>query len=799
MSHRHARRLAGVAVFAVGLGATSPARAGDVDPISTSDAQEVIDGVDGEITRAKTDYAVVQQAMGGQTVTGEAKLERRIREGELYTILGDHLRASVLLFDVVDDRASRSHPRFDHAQYLLGDALRKLQNFQDARRYLEDLLPRVRGERLKQVVFALIDIANQTKRFEHVEQDLDALRAGGGVTAPEIDYIHGKSVYVQAQTIPDEAGQRAQLQRAHDLFARVPAGTPVSTAAAYYRGVCLTGLRRYDDAIRAFDDTVARSGKLAEQRALRDLAKISLGRLYFEQDKVEEAVRAYESIGQSSAQFQDMLFEVAWAHVRAAKAAKDDEQRQVRLTKALRMAELLMTSSPEARLYPEARILEGNLQIRLGAPETAYDTFESLIDRYGGARSQLAELLSKNPDPRQFFDQLVGGDAKDVTNVGFLPPVAVDWAVGRPEMRQAVDVLADLKDSEKNALESKELIDALSRALDGEQRFGVGGLDRARKLAQGVENRVVLANARLTSLERRMVLPYVGDGERRRLDEIAGRRGALETELRDLPTSEEDMSRTVARTREAFRAADHRVYKQSIAINGMRAQLAAVDVWLVQYRDFLSREQLESIRLQLDGAKAEVASLEKDVTVLAHDARLASTLAAGDGGVARAEQLRKDYDALMREEVEILRSLRGSLPPELSALTSKVDGQRVSLDGIRSDVFSAKGRMETTVKARVDEVRAIVRAEDAKLRDYERETALLRAETDAMLGPVASAALRAVSQEFNELVLKADVGIIDVAWARKQQVTDRVAKVVREQQDRTREMETEFQDVIQGN
>jgi hypothetical protein len=48
-------------------------------------------------------------------------------------------------------------------------------------------------------------------------------------------------------------------------------------------------------------------------------------------------------------------------------------------------------------------------------------------------------------------------------------------------------------------------------------------------------------------------------------------------------------------------------------------------------------------------------------------------------------------------------------------------------------------------------------------------------------------------------VLKADVGIIDVAWARKQQVTDRVAKVVREQQDRTRELETEFQDVIQGN
>jgi hypothetical protein len=75
----------------------------------------------------------------------------------------------------------------------------------------------------------------------------------------------------------------------------------------------------------------------------------------------------------------------------------------------------------------------------------------------------------------------------------------------------------------------------------------------------------------------------------------------------------------------------------------------------------------------------------------------------------------------------------------------------------------------------------------------------LRGETDGLLGPVATQTLNTVAHEFQDLVLKADVGIIDVAWARKQGVTDKVSTVVREQQDRTRELETEFQDVLEGN
>jgi hypothetical protein len=62
--------------------------------------------------------------------------------------------------------------------------------------------------------------------------------------------------------------------------------------------------------------------------------------------------------------------------------------------------------------------------------------------------------------------------------------------------------------------------------------------------------------------------------------------------------------------------------------------------------------------------------------------------------------------------------------------------------------------------------------------------------------PVASRTLESVSQQFRDLVLRADVGIIDVAWARKQVETEKVNDLIKEQRERTQELEEEFADVL---
>ena len=99
------------------------------------------------------------------------------------------------------------------------------------------------------------------------------------------------------------------------------------------------------------------------------------GRLHLELGDISKALDSYQDVARNSPEFSTMLFEVAWAHVKAAGVAGNEEAKQKSLKLALRTAELLMASAPDSRLFPESRILEGNLQIRLGAEEEAYDTF----------------------------------------------------------------------------------------------------------------------------------------------------------------------------------------------------------------------------------------------------------------------------------------------------------------------------------------------------------------------------------------------------------------------------------------
>jgi len=785
-------RLVSFAIALTALRATS-AFAGDVEPISSGDAKERLDVLDVEVAKTKADLAAVASAMSQATASPQAKVDRRIREAEIDFLLNDYLRAAVLLMDVVDVDQNRSHPRYDDATYYLAESLRNLQNYSESRKYFERLLPAASGERLKAVVLGLIEIANATKHFEAVESYVARLRQAGNLSAPEVEYIHGKTQFLASQ------GDRSQLEQAYRTFKSVPSGTSVSSQAAYYAGVVQVKLGKLAESIPEFQEALGRTGKLPEQRAIRDLAQISLGRVYFELGRLPEAVAAYATIGRSSQQFQDMLFELAWAHVKSAKEAPEEAGKKENLTKALQMAELLMASSPSTKMFPEARILEGNLQIRLGIEENAYQTFQDLVNRYEGARTHLGELMARNPDPRQFFDQLVGADMAHALSTEFLPPVAVEWAVNVPAMKQAVHVLSDLKQSESYTDESRELIDMLSLALRGEQRFNVGGLGVARQLTYGAENRIVLANSALLSLERRMVLPYVSATDRANLDSRQASRLALEAELANLPRSSAEVAKSSASIIDQYREAEHRVFKQSILVSAMRAQLAAVDVWLGQNRENVGKDGLEAYRKTLAEDRAEVDALEREVTALSRQARTGAEVAAGDGGQAHGRGVRQAYAEVLSQEMAILSGLRAKLPAELAGLTGRIDGQRAALAQFSQELYSDQERMEGAVKARVEELLAMVEGERGRLDGYGQEHVALRGETDGLLGPVATETLTTVAHEFQDLVLKADVGIIDVAWARKQGVTDKVSTVVREQQDRTRELETEFQDVLEGN
>ena len=743
---------------------------------------------DRELAKIATSLDDLKTLYGLATAPSVSKVERRLRQGEVHFLLKDYLRASVALLDVVDDPSLASHPQYDDCVFLLAEALRLSRNFSGARRYYERILNRSENDRLKDVVLGLLEIAGATGHFEDVDRYIARLREAKTLSRPDVDYIYGKMLF--RTRLPDN------VERAHGIFQAIPTGSSVSARASYYAGVALVRLQRYQQAIDQFKATLSRIPSGAPGAQLLDLTNLSLGRLYQELGMVTESADTYQEISQDSPYFADMLFEIAWVQVTAANQATEVEGKRKSYNRALQALEILMATAPSSRLYPKARILQGNLMIRLGASEDAYDTFQTIIDDYGDARDELVSLIRTN-DPRRFFDQLLAEDEARVDSGPILPPLALNWALDEVHVGRAVSMQRDLSDSATFLKESRELIQTLEIALAGEQRYNMfPGLREARSQTIGTENRMLNAQRRVLDLERSIVFMVLTEPERGRLDRIHAQVREIEEEIAELPFSTDQVESTRSELRNQFLESGRQSHRLRYKIFGMRAQVVAVERWYRENGAKLSTDERALLEKRIADAKIALSLVDDEQVNLEREIALSADLVGGDAGRTRSQRLRSQFNSVLEEEVALLRSYRQRVPSDYQAVLTRIDGQRAQLTSYKERLRALQATLDRRVDRKADEVRQAVLAEVRKLRQYEEERLQLAIATRSMLGPVAKETLNNVGDQFSELVLKADVGIIDVAWARKRDQTDKVNNIIQEQQRAVRELELEFADAL---
>lgn len=756
--------------------------------LSEAEARTAADQVDGAIGQMQVDLRRARESASvGLGANASAAFEQRLADAEVHILVEDYWRAAVFLLDVVETDANRSHPRYDEAVFLLAEALRLSRNFGSAERYYQQLLYKVRGERLVEVVEGLLDIANRTQDLSGVDQYIARLREAGGLAGPEVDYLHGKTLYA--------LGDPASLNRALRLFQGVPANSELGPKASYYAGVTLVRQGDLEGAIQQF----RRTDSLIESGPLADLVKLSLGRLFQERGQIEESAAAYAEIDESSPHFSDMLFETAWAHVKAANEAEDEAARREALEKALLSTELLMATAPGPRLYPQARLLQGNLQIRLGAPETAYETFESVVDRYAASRRQLEAFVRSREDTQAFFDEIVEREleGEDPRNSG-LPELAVEYVMEEDGMQRVLLVERDLAEAQQDLAESRELIAMLEVALAGEQRFRMfPSLSALRDQMLSVHNRWLANELRLLELEHRAVRPLLAGADAATVDERWAEVRRLAGDIRALPADALAVAGARTALSEAYQQTSLQAYRLTYRVSSMRAELQAVRRWLAENRATLSLEAQETVEGRIEKSRRAVARLEGQLEVLLAEIRRASVQAESDAGASQGKRLADDFIRARDRMLVALQPGRNEASTGMVGLLSRFDQQRRTLTGLRQELSSLENRVQVRIDGQVAALRQRLTAESARVEEEAARFARLAANSEQVLGPVSQRTLGAVDGKFESLIREADVGLIDVAWARKQEETQKVTKLINEFQERTASLEREFADVLE--
>ena len=152
-------------------------------------------------------------------------------------------------------------------------------------------------------------------------------------------------------------------------------------------------------------------------------------------------------------------------------------------------------------------------------------------------------------------------------------------------------------------------------------------------------------------------------------------------------------------------------------------------------------------------------------------ARLRREVQTAGGRGSGEESLRAQLEQTLASEREVLAMSRD---PSQAALTARVDALNATIDSVASRNRAFRDSLDGAVEGRLVGARAAISQErEALARDREALDALDQ-KAASLRDQATGVALDRVRRDISRIVLRADVGTIDTAFARKQAQTEQI-------------------------
>jgi hypothetical protein len=116
---------------------------------------------------------------------------------------------------------------------------------------------------------------------------------------------------------------------------------------------------------------------------------------------------------------------------------------------------------------------------------------------------------------------------------------------------------------------------------------------------------------------------------------------------------------------------------------------------------------------------------------------------------------------------------------------------------LRSRVGTAMDQIRKAAVVQAEVIRQKIAIESRNLEDYRQEVTTDEGSAGGLVGRIAYQSFRRVRRQVYDLVLKADVGIIDVAWTRKRGDADKIQKLASDKDRQLRLLDDDFREVLE--
>ncbi len=733
-----------------------------------------IDTATAEVARLERQYPDVPALFTA------ADREDRATWGSIYHLNREFERASLALFGAVEPREGETEasvarsPNHGESLYLLADSLFQLGNVGAARQYFERLLALPGHGYRDDAIQRLMEIAAAAGQFDDVDRYFNRYLQSAGSRVPgKVRYLRARSLFLARRD--DEALEQ---------LGQVPAGEAFDQRARYLRAAIATRKGELEKALALFDEIVALKPVAREDAAVRELAHLGRGRVLYELDRLDESVNAYQAIDYDSPYLTTMLYEVTLTFVRrgqlALRGSKSDglteaqrrEKARVEYQQALRQLDDLRALDPDGERAADIELLAANLRLQRFEFAQAEELFRDVSTRYRAVDDALRGLITDTAVADRILADILALEKDPRAPLQSpLPLVAAQRAARMRDVAQSVAAFKELADSRQDVADTRAMLDRLDEQLSPENPA------RAElfKALQSVVDRSTALSATVTALRARALAAErtaarPGTADNATLDALAARRAELEAQVAQLPQTPEELVARKQKLRERADAIDRSIHELQLASGRLQATATSVQ-WLAK-QAVTPEKQAELQGRARDIAQELAAQAARLAELDGQSRKLRASIRTAGGKGSGEEMLRNALDQAFADERTALVRARGT-----GGEFARLDVVHGRLDDLarRNDAF--RQRLDAGVEQRLAGTRAMLAAERRSLDQYDASLATLEAKASGMRGSATAAALTHVREEIADVVLRADVGLIDSAFTRKQAETEKISSL----------------------
>jgi tetratricopeptide (TPR) repeat protein len=700
---------------------------------------------------------------------GSEEAMQRYEDAVYAYLVGDHERAAMGFFVLVEAEALEANMLHHDSQWYLGESLFELGNWNTALDAY-DLIVKS-GE--KHPFFG--DAVRRQLEVYGILNDPDSFYElyrtwilSGRVTSTEaVKYTVAKSFWRQGE-----------IARAKAMFTELPVGGEYYGKARYFMGAILASEGEFEPALLEFRKVVDLESIDPD---VAELSWLALGRLNYELARYDDALEAYQHIPAGSDLFADQLYEMVWAYIK-----------QGDWDSALQQSEIFLIAFSEHPYALQLKLDMGHLHMKNVAFEKALAAYETVVDDYTPLQRQLARLEEGREDPGAFFNRMVEGEALS-TGDGALPHYAMALLTENDDIARAVQASRELRQQRDDVADSESTAREIQAVL-GNSNDAIGTFARGRSELTRVRDDALGLRARLLRLEIDVLADVGGPTLDNQLPAKVQKLDVLVTRSGQVQDVESASSDRYQAHEDQVRAVQSSATSVSRLNRDLQAELAATRRAWLDKRPEMSVADGERVGRELEKLDGFLTQAGRDLGRLESDAIRRSVMASvprARGGETETERalLAEDFERMHRA----LRTLRDGAPVSGSAeLLSKLD--QLWLRSLATDTKS------------VSTLGALTRAEGGELAILRKRLAeqtaavtrlggdLRRVDSDAE--EVAAAVTRTgfglLEDELFETIMRADRGIVDVYWLRKTEVADEKIRLATERADRLQEMDARF-------